>query len=150
MHNVENIVAEVTFQFWEFLSIFGQFFALVAIFGHINIILQGYLNNHIFHTVDGLLFCGGVRRHVSPLRHDLLLLDAMLDKNSPISSGSGTSKQNDSDMRKVILDWHNWIMTIATITSMCRCVMMFSVYIFEKLVLSPFSHFWGFTSVVGQ
>ena len=51
MHSVENIVAEVTFQFWEFLSIFGQFFALVAIFGHVNIILQGYLNNHIFHTV---------------------------------------------------------------------------------------------------
>ena len=62
---MKNIVAEVTFQFWvildnygQFLAIldnFGSFFAFFVIFwknfGHVNIIVQGYLINHIFHTV---------------------------------------------------------------------------------------------------
>ena len=44
----ENIVAEVTFQFWAILGNFGQFW---AIFGHFNIIVQAYLSNYIFHSV---------------------------------------------------------------------------------------------------
>ena len=63
---MENIVAGVTFQFWAIFFInFGQFFAILgnfltfflpffAIFGHFNIIVQGYLSKHIFHTLGNL------------------------------------------------------------------------------------------------
>ena len=62
-HSVENIVAEVTFQFWaifgQFLDNLGQFWVILgnlwqflAIFGQFTIIVQGYLSNHIFHTVS--------------------------------------------------------------------------------------------------
>ena len=64
-HSVENIVAEITFQFWvisinfeEFWTIFGNFWQFLeifdkfwTIFGHFNIIVQGYLSHYIFHTV---------------------------------------------------------------------------------------------------
>ena len=54
-HSVENIVAEVTFQFWAILDNFGQFLTIFGnfwtIFVHFNIIVQGYLSNHIFQTV---------------------------------------------------------------------------------------------------
>ena len=53
-----NIVDEVTFQFLaifiifcQFWAIFGLFLPFFAIFGHFNIIVQGYLSNHIFHPV---------------------------------------------------------------------------------------------------
>ena len=46
MNSVENIDAEVTLRV---CAILGKFW---TIFGHFNIIVQGYLSNHIFHTVD--------------------------------------------------------------------------------------------------
>ena len=39
--------------FLAILGIFWTILAFLAIFGHFNIIMQGYLSNHIFHTVGG-------------------------------------------------------------------------------------------------
>ena len=38
--------------FYQFWTIFGNFGKFRAIFGYFNIIVQGYLSNHIFHTVQ--------------------------------------------------------------------------------------------------
>ena len=64
LYSVENIVAEVTFQFW---AIFGQFLAFFGnfwiIFGQFTIIVQGYISKHIFHTVSYMQF---VSKKLSP------------------------------------------------------------------------------------
>jgi len=58
---VENIVVGVTFQFWAILVNFGQYWTMdnfgqfLTIFGHFNIIVQGYLIKHIFYTVPPLV-----------------------------------------------------------------------------------------------
>ena len=72
---MENIVAEVTFQFW---AIFGQFLAFFGnfwiIFGQFTIIVQGYLSKHIFHTVLHREF---LRQIVSTfLKNSMLVLEA--------------------------------------------------------------------------
>ena len=48
VHSMENIVAEITFQFW---AILGNFWQFLAIFGNFWTFLEGYLSNLFFHSV---------------------------------------------------------------------------------------------------